>query len=145
PDETPGRERVVRPQPLDARGEQRPAHAGAVVDVKPRCVLDQLEHEMVGRVDRRIKIEAAPSAGADVLEVHLLPEVPVDADLLDSPRRADALKELNLMAWKRLFAGPDPVALILNDEEARPQRVGIDAGPDRVIDQRAVRALILRI
>src|SRR5204863_3693391 len=111
----------------------------------PRCVLDQLEHEVVGRVDRRIKIEAPSSAGTDVLEVHLLSEVPVDADLLDSPRRADALKELNLMAWKRLFAGPDPVALILNDEEAVPQGVAVDTRPDRVIDELAVRALVPRI
>ena len=50
--------------------------------------------------------------------------------LREAARRADALVELNLVARERLIACPNPISLILHDEKAGPEGIGVDARPD---------------
>src|SRR5262249_42468096 len=83
-------ERVIRAQSGDSRRVQRAADAGAVVDVQPIRVVDQIEYQMVGGDDGQARIQRATAAKPYVLDVGVGPEETVHADLLNAPRRAEA-------------------------------------------------------
>jgi len=106
--------------------------------VRPLRIRQQIDDEMVGRIDRSAHIADRAVTTADVLEVHILTDVSIDADLLESSRRADPPDEHELISRQRLGSGTDAIAEIAELQKAVVARVHTDRRLDNASVHRAL-------
>src|SRR5262249_44372805 len=120
-----------------ARGEQTLTDIASGIDVQPPLVLDEVEREVVGRIHRRAHVDGGPVPGPCVLEVDLLPERAVDADLSEPARRAELDEVAELTPRDRAATGAGFVVDQSELQEAIPAALHEDRRRHTVRDERA--------